>query len=590
MGDGRSADDYLLDTVRGTLRLAQTGRRRMGDDGLPDAVPGLRPHPEVGRKMNLEWWKHTNLRGPTVDPAAAMKEMRRKVAAVAAEVGKPTDGAAPPPAAAAPAAAEEGGVPPRGDLANAIRAMGRDLQDQAELALLGPRVAASAATLVEAAGEVLPGGGPSAGGGEGDDPEQWSAIRTLCELAQGGDDCAAAVACAGGAVPIAAALHALPRTCVELAREGVNALACIAAAGPAAAEAVGGVGVVEALVTTMDTFGKGSHDVAERGCRALSGIARGSKAGAAAVAQVAGVLAAVAAVLQSHPHDDRVGFAAADAICGIARQCGAAGAAQGMAQVAAPVVATLRRTSADGGLAGCRLQRAAIAALGRIAESGATEALAAVGRQEAVAAIGAVLRHCSQRWDKEGCRSTLLEAAGLLRTIAKLMGGGDCARAVVSAAAPSIVAAMRAAASRRHPEAASLLMRWLRDLGGMGGAACTEDIVAAGGVDAIMLLAAGQVADPARCLSALVCLAGGDRAMAHAVVSAAGGRGALARVMAEAADATSNLASIDQLCDDAEAHASITRTLIEGDERDEARRARKAAAKARKPAARGRRR
>ena len=37
MGDGRSADDYLLDTVRGTLRLAQTGRRRMGDDGLPDA-------------------------------------------------------------------------------------------------------------------------------------------------------------------------------------------------------------------------------------------------------------------------------------------------------------------------------------------------------------------------------------------------------------------------------------------------------------------------------------------------------------------------------------------------------------------------
>ena len=129
----------------------------MGDDGLPDAVPGLRPHPEVGRKMNLEWWKHTNLRGPTVDPAAAMKEMRRKVAAVAAEVGKPTDGAAPPPAAAAPAAAEEGGVPPRGDLANAIRAMGRDLQDQAELALLGPRVAASAATLVEAAGEVLPG-------------------------------------------------------------------------------------------------------------------------------------------------------------------------------------------------------------------------------------------------------------------------------------------------------------------------------------------------------------------------------------------------------------------------------------------------
>lgn len=540
--------------------------------------------------MNLEWWGHA-IRGPTVDPAAAMKEMRRKVlAAVAAEVGKPTDGAAPPPAAAAPAAAEEGGVPPRGDLANAIRAMGRDLQDQAELALLGPRVAASAATLVEAAGEVLPGGGPSAGGGEGDDPEQWSAIRTLCELAQGGDDCAAAVACAGGAVPIAAALHALPRTCVELAREGVNALACIAAAGPAAAEAVGGVGVVEALVTTMDTFGKGSHDVAERGCRALSGIARGSKAGAAAVAQVAGVLAAVAAVLQSHPHDDQVGFAAADAICGIARQCGAAGAAQGMAQVAAPVVATLRRTSADGGLAGCRLQRAAIAALGRIAESGATEALAAVGRQEAVAAIGAVVRHCSQRWNKECCRSTLLEAAGLLRTLAKLMGGGDCARAVVSAAAPSIVAAMRAEASRRHPEAGSLLMRWLHDLGGMGGTACTEVIVAAGGVEAIMLLAAGHAADPARCLSALVCLAGGDRAMAHAVVSAAGGRGALARVMAKAADATSNLASIEQLCDDAEAHASITRTLIEGDERDEARRARKAAAKARKPAARGRRR
>ena len=540
--------------------------------------------------MNPEWWWHA-IRGPTVDPAAAMKEMRRKVlAAVAAEVGKPTDGAAPPPAAAAPAAAEEGGVPPRGDLANAIRAMGRDLQDQAELALLGPRVAASAATLVEAAGEVLPGGGPSAGGGEGDDPEQWSAIRTLCELAQGGDDCAAAVACAGGAVPIAAALHALPRTCVELAREGVNALACIAAAGPAAAEAVGGVGVVEALVTTMDTFGKGSHDVAERGCRALSGIARGSKAGAAAVVQVAGVLAAVAAVLQSHPHDDQVGFAAADAICGIARQCGAAGAAQGMAQVAAPVVATLRRTSADGGLAGCRLQRAAIAALGRIAESGATEALAAVGRQEAVAAIGAVVRHCSQRWNKECCRSTLLEAAGLLRTLAKLMGGGDCARAVVSAAAPSIVAAMRAEASRRHPEAGSLLMRWLHDLGGMGGTACTEVIVAAGGVEAIMLLAAGHAADPARCLSALVCLAGGDRAMAHAVVSAAGGRGALARVMAKAADATSNLASIEQLCDDAEAHASITRTLIEGDERDEARRARKAAAKARKPAARGRRR
>ena len=133
-------------------------------------------------------------------------------------------------------------------------------------------------------------------------------------------------------------------------------------------------------------------------------------------------------------------------------------------------------------------------------------------------------------------------------------------------------------------------MRWLRDLGGMGGTACTEVIVAAGGVEAIMLLAAGHAADPAQCLSALVCLAGGDRAMAHAVVSAAGGRGALARVKAKAADATSNLASIEQLCDEAEAHASITRTLIEGDERDEARRARKAAAKARKPAARGRRR
>ena len=85
------------------------GDGRMADDGLLEAVRGLHlTHPELGPKPLL-----TKLRQQQPDLAAGNKEVREALAALKAEESKPTEAAATPPAAAAPPrSAEERGAPP----------------------------------------------------------------------------------------------------------------------------------------------------------------------------------------------------------------------------------------------------------------------------------------------------------------------------------------------------------------------------------------------------------------------------------------------------------------------------------------------
>ena len=89
-------------------RGLRPGDGRMADDGLLEAVRGLRlAHPELGPKPLL-----AKLREQQPDLAAGNKEVREALAALKAEESKASEAASAPPAAAVPPTAEEGGAPP----------------------------------------------------------------------------------------------------------------------------------------------------------------------------------------------------------------------------------------------------------------------------------------------------------------------------------------------------------------------------------------------------------------------------------------------------------------------------------------------
>ena len=327
------------------------------------------------------------------------------------------------------------------------------------------------------------------------------------------------------------------RELCELAECGVAYVTAVAQAGGAAA-------VVAALVAQPSNL-----DVAAHGCAALSRMAGGGRACAEAVveavvrSQAEGAVAIVGLVT-AHPCEGRLCFYACTALCGIAR--GGAEGAQALVQAGAevPIIAVLSRAGTLGG----QLERAAVAVLGSLAESSA-EGASAVVAAGGVPAIREALQVCV----RQAKAISLLMGIEGFRALGSIARAGPQCALAASGASLSVVAVMRAQAGNEAMASAGCAV--LRDLAG-GGAACASAVAKAGGAAAVVAAVEGGRTAVTMGCEALVSIAADGAANAQ-VVAAAGGCRAANAAATHSEECAVSAASLQRLCGAAIVHGEL---------------------------------
>ena len=340
-------------------------------------------------------------------------------------------------------------------------------------------------------------------------------ITRLCELAECGPTYATAVAQAGGAAAVVAALVAQPSD-LDVAAHSCAVLSRIAGGGMACAETV-----VEAVVR--------SH-------------AEGAVA-------IVGLVAA-------HPREGRLCFYACVALCGIAR--GGAEGAQALvrAGAAVPIVAALRLAGTLGG----QLERSAVAVLGSLAESSA-EGASAVVVAGGVPAIGEAMQGCLRQ---PKAISRLMGFEGF-RALGSLARAGQPCTLIASGATRAVVAVMRAHAGNEAMASAGCAV--LRDLAG-GGTACASAVAKAGGAAAVVAAVEEHRMAVTMGCDALVRIAADGAANAQ-IVAAAGGCRAATAAAKHSEECAVSAAALQRLCDAAVAHGDLMAAKLLAEEAEE---------------------